>query len=241
MKVLAIRHISRENAGTIERFLCERGMGLEYWDIPAEADRQVSVSEYDAVISLGGPMGVYETERHPFVRHELEFLKALVRARKPVLGICLGAQMLAKALGADVFRGTQKEIGWYDVNLTPAAREDRVFSKLCGGSKGYPEGRLRVFQWHGDTFELPPGAVRLAYSPLYQNQAFRYDEFAYGLQFHVEMTGPMIQEWLEAGREELASAPYIHKDSILKEIPAYLNGLEKFSKQFCEEFFGVMA
>ncbi len=258
MKVLAIRHIVRENAGTIEHFLRDHAVQLDYWDIPVQPERKISISEYAAVISLGGPMGVYEEEHHPFIRREIGFLQELVRVRKPVLGVCLGSQMLAKALGANVMKGTQKEIGWYDVSLTPDARKDRVFGKLSGGwpvpfqssrhrlvqngtaSRDYPENRnrLRVFHWHGDTFDLPRGAVRLAYSSLYQNQAFRYDNFAYGLQFHVEMTESMIREWVAAGRKELAGvSSYINPAAILKETPVYLSRLQECARQFCQEFF----
>ncbi len=257
MKVLAIRHIIRENAGTIEHFLRDHAVQLDYWDIPFQTDRKISISEYAAVISLGGPMGVYEEEQHPFIRREIGFFQELIRVRKPVLGVCLGSQMLAKALGANVMKGTQKEIGWYDVSLTPDARKDRVFSKLSGGwpvpfrssrrprlvqngtvSMSAPQNRLRVFHWHGDTFDLPQGAVRLAYSSLYQNQAFRYDDFAYGLQFHVEMTESMIREWVAAGREELAGvSSYINPAAILKETSVYLSRLQECASQFCQEFF----
>ncbi len=123
------------------------------------------------------------------------------------MGICLGSQLLAKTLGAKVYPGRRKEIGWYSVELTAAAADDRLFAQ---------SGVRTVFQWHGDTFDLPAGAVHLARSPVCENQAFRYGSNAYGLQFHIEMTAAMIDDWLtEAGNcRELAELDYIDPRSI---------------------------
>ena len=139
-------------------------------------------------------MNVDEVEKYPHLAQEVEWIKQALAAGLPTLGICLGAQLLAKALGAKVYPNRVKEIGWYSAELTPHADRDPLFE---GGGK-----QITVFHWHGDTFDLPPGTVRLAESKLCRNQAFRYGRSAYGLQFHIEMTAELIDSWL-AGIGEL--------------------------------------
>ena len=120
-------------------------------------------------------------------------------AKLPVLGVCLGSQLLAKALGSRVYANRVKEIGWYEVELLPAANDDRLFGGLCTSPRPRPRAereKVTVFQWHGDTFDLPKGAVQLARSAQCENQAFRFGEAAYGLQFHMEVTAEIIDSWL---------------------------------------------
>ena len=137
---------------------------------------------------MGGPMGAYEDDAHPWLADEKRLLREAVEAGHPVWGVCLGAQLLAAALGAHVYPGAEAEVGLLDVELTPAAADDPVFSVL---PPTFP-----ALQWHGDTFDLPPGATLLASSPAYANQAFVYGR-AYALQFHLEVSPELAAEWGE--------------------------------------------
>jgi GMP synthase-like glutamine amidotransferase len=147
---------------------------------------------------MGGPMGVYDDAMYPFLRQEHDFLQRAIVQEVPLLGICLGSQLLAKALGACVYRNPQKEIGWYTVDLTAAGCTDPLFAGI--------DSPMRVFQWHGDAFELPAGATALASSPLCTHQAFRYGDRVYGLLFHLELTPEIIYSWLDTFRDELVSS-----------------------------------
>jgi GMP synthase (glutamine-hydrolysing) len=140
------------------------------------------------LIVLGGPMGVYEQGLYPYLADELRLIERALHASLPVLGICLGAQLLAAALGAVVRPGAEAEIGWYPVDLNAAAREDALWLGVGATFMG--------FHWHGDVFELPAGAVSLASSAVTPFQAFRYDTRTYGLQFHMEVTEAVIEDWL---------------------------------------------
>jgi GMP synthase (glutamine-hydrolysing) len=144
---------------------------------------------------MGGPMGVYEQDRYPFPRQELRLIERTLTDRVPILGVCLGSQLLATALGAQVRKGSRKEIGWHRVFLESAALCDRLWSTSP------PE--FDTFHWHGDVYDLPPGAVRLAHSEMTECQAFRYAANVYGILFHMELTRAMILEWTDAFANEL--------------------------------------
>jgi GMP synthase-like glutamine amidotransferase len=157
-------------------------------------------------------MGVYDEAEYPFLQAENDFLQRAVAQGVPLLGICLGSQLLAKALGARVYRNPCKEIGWYTVDVTPAGCTDLLFTGV--------ESPLAVFQWHGDAFDLPPGATLLASSPLCPHQAFRYGDRVYGLLFHLELTPEMIRTWLATFQEELAGVRGdIDPERILADLP----------------------
>lgn len=185
MRVLAFRHVPHEGAGYLETVLAARGIHLQYADLYQPDFEPPDPAAFHALIFLGGPMSV--NDPLPFLRWEMRALRDAVDRAQPVLGICLGAQLAALALGARVHANPQKEIGWFDVELTPAAAEDPLFA-------GFPRAAC-VFHWHGETFDLPPGAALLASSALCRNQAFRIGEWTYGLQFHPEVTPAMITEW----------------------------------------------
>src|ERR671919_382215 len=189
-KILSIQNISCETLGTLEDFLESDGYVLDKVMAPEDPIPQSAV-EFSAIILLGGPMSVYDGI--PYLRKEQFLIKDAFRRNIPVLGVCLGSQLIAGALGGTVFRGAKKEIGWYDVKIT-----DKGLDNLF---KGLKKKELRVFQWHGDTYTLPPDAVALAYSDLFP-QAFRIGS-AYGLQFHLEVTKEMIREWTEEYRNEI--------------------------------------
>ena len=197
--VLVLQHMPYETPGTIGATLASRGVALETVPVFDGAPVPRDLGAADALLVMGGPMGVDEADRHPAIRDELRLIERAVDEARPVLGVCLGSQLLATALGGTVSKGRAKEIGWHTVTLTDAGAED----PLLGGS-----GRSFVaFHWHGDVFSVPPGAVALASSELTPNQGYRYGESVYGLQFHPEvdraildgMIGDFEQELEEAG------------------------------------------
>lgn len=147
---------------------------------------------------MGGPQSVYEQERFPYLRDEMHLIEQALRAEKPVLGTCLGSQLLAATLGASVAPGRQKEIGWFEVTLAEDARRDALFAAT-------PD-RFVGFHWHGDIFALPKGAVSLASSALTPHQAFRYGDTAYGLLFHMEITTQQVVEMVATFPDELHAA-----------------------------------
>lgn len=172
-----LQHVSWEGPGAIAIEAHARGIALTVHRldltpcVPAPEDA-------DVLIVMGGPMGVYECSKYPHLASEVTLIAEMVRRGRPVLGVCLGAQLLANALGARVYSGPSSEIGFGDVNLTIGARQDLLFKSL-------PDP-LPVFHWHSDTFDLPHGAHLLARNSHYEHQAFRFGSNAYGLQFHIE-------------------------------------------------------
>ncbi|TLY19833.1 MAG: type 1 glutamine amidotransferase [Nitrospirae bacterium] len=195
-RLLVLQHIACEHLGLIEPVLKERGQ--EFWYVRPFAGEDIpkDLAGWDGVIALGGPMSANDGDRIGFIADELRLLTKVLEAGMPALGICLGAQLIAKAAGAQVTAGEEKEIGWYPLRLTEEGKKDRV---LTGLPESFP-----VFQWHGETFDVPRGAVGLAGSERYSSQAFRLGEKVYGFQFHLETTQPMIIEWLDLYREEHA-------------------------------------
>ncbi len=188
MKILVIMHIASEGPGTLGEFLESCGAELTTIRLYNGEKLPVDVGAYQAVISMGGPMNVYEFEKYPFLEEEHHFLKRVLDMDKPVLGVCLGAQMIAHACGGSVTRSPVEEIGWSTVSLTDEGENDPFF-------QGVP-ARLEVLQWHGDMFHLPPAAKLLATGEDCPHQAFRFGK-AYGLQFHVEVTPEIISEWFD--------------------------------------------
>lgn len=221
MRVLIIMHAESEGPGTLGEFLLRAGATLKTARLYAGERLPVDPREFDAIVSMGGPMNVYEEDRYPFLRDETEFLRDAVAADVPSLGICLGAQMIAKACGAGVGRSPVKEVGWGAVLLTDIGTCDPLF-------RGLPQA-LPVFQWHEDTFGIPSGAYLLATSEGCPNQAFRY-RTAYGLQFHIEVTREMLAEWF-------AGSP--DRDGILRYFDSTRAGLESRSERLYSNFVSV--
>lgn len=236
MDVGVIRHIGIEGLGSIEDVLSGSHITPVYFDTWKTALPQ-DLSAYKAFIILGGPMGVYEQDRYPFIGDELQLIQKARKAGLPLIGICLGSQMLAQALGGRVYRGGTKEIGWYNVTLSGQAQDDPVFSSLSGeGSKA-----LKVFQWHGDTYDLPPGAVLLAGSALFPNQAFRIDDSIYGLQFHVEIKEADVASWIKAYKEEIDSLKQpLDIDQIHRDTQSYIGDLNNASTRFFKQFVSLI-
>ena len=186
MKILILQHIACEPAGIYEDLLAENG--VSFCRVEIDAGQQLpDWRDFDAIVAMGGPMSVNDDDTLPWLTAEKRWTREAVLAGRPFWGVCLGAQLLAVSLGARVYRGAKPEIGIMPVYLTAEAQQDAVFSGIP------PE--LLTFQWHGETFDLPEGAVPLASSPAYPNQAFRWREKAYGIQFHVEVSAEMAEQW----------------------------------------------
>ncbi len=201
--VVVFQQVAHETLGTLAAAFENAGLTWRRVELYAQPPGAIDLDRSAGLVVLGGPMNVDQVEQYPFLRREVECLEQALAEGLPVLGICLGAQLLAKTLGTRVYPNGTKEIGWYEIELMPAAGDDALFG-------GCPT-RQTVFQWHGDTFDLPSGAVHLARSPLCEQQAFRYGTNVYGLQFHVEVTAAMIEQWLAepTNEEELADLDYI--------------------------------
>jgi len=198
-QALVLSHIVFEDLGLFEAPLRARGFEIESI-LAAEASHPVQKAENcDLLVVMGGPMGVYEQQDYPFLTGEIALIRQRLAARKPILGICLGAQLMAAALGARVYPGTNgKEIGW--------SRIEAASEKTPGWFAPLLADGLQVLHWHGDTFDLPPGVQHLASSKLYANQAFAVDDFALALQFHPEVTAEGLESWYEGHSGELARA-----------------------------------
>jgi GMP synthase (glutamine-hydrolysing) len=177
-----------EPLGTLDQQFRGAGFRIRYLNFHREPDARVDPRRYNGLVVLGGPMGADEIDRHPHLAFEQEAIRVAVDAGLPVLGICLGAQLIAASQGGKTLRGQAVEIGWHDVAPTASAAEDPLLRHFTGPEK--------LFQWHADTFELPAGAVHLARSAGCENQAFRIEETAYGLQFHLEADRKLIGRWL---------------------------------------------
>jgi GMP synthase-like glutamine amidotransferase len=215
---IAIQHVPFEGPGSIATAAARRGTPLRPCRIYA-GDPLPSPRELRGLVVMGGPMGVSDTAEHPYLADELELIARTVTAGLPVLGVCLGAQLLAAALGAPVYRGEQPEIGPGTVRLTAAGCTDPMLGAAAThpssesnhppGAQDGEEPSLAVIHWHQDTFELPRGAVWLARSGLYPNQAFKVGARAYGLQFHVEVDQALMDGW----REHLPAGVTIDKQA----------------------------
>ncbi|MXO64577.1 glutamine amidotransferase [Altericroceibacterium endophyticum] len=193
---VAIRHVPFENLGTFEQPLVEAGYKLHYYDIGVDELRTLEPVKTDLVIVLGGPVAVYDTGNYPFLVDEIALLTDRLAENRPTLGICLGAQLMAAALGARVMPGEEKEIGFAPLTLSEAGAQGPL-AQLAD---------VPVLHWHGDMFAMPKGADRLAETPACSNQAFALGSNILGLQFHPEANCARIERWLIGHACELAAA-----------------------------------
>jgi GMP synthase (glutamine-hydrolysing) len=195
-KIVVIKHIENEGPGMIEPFFTDRGWELEIIEMSKGGVLPDTLDTVAALVILGGFMSVYDEKEYPFLKEEDLLIRKALIEEVPLLGICLGAQLLAKTCGARVTKAPKQEIGWHKVRKTVEGKRDILFM-------GNPE-YLQVFQWHGDTFDLPEGALLLAEGKECRNQAFRVGQNAYGLQFHIEVTEDMIENWFSGDKEKSA-------------------------------------
>jgi len=195
MKIYALQHVATEPMGGIAEALSERGIDAQY--IRSFAGEMVpkNMSDAAALVVMGGPMGVNEQAEYPFLSDEIRLIESALEHEKPVLGVCLGSQLLASALGATIRQGKQKEIGWRAVTLTDAATRDELWQAVASPFTAY--------HWHGDVFDLPHGAESLAASAQTACQAYRYGRNVYGFLFHMEATPQIVTDMVEAFADEV--------------------------------------
>ena len=199
MKTLLLCHKSLKDAGAFEKMLEARGAEIELRLAYDEGIADIDPLAHDLTIFMGGPMGAYQTDLFPYLNDEISYIEKRLSAEKSYLGICLGGQLMAAAMGAEVYPGMQgKEIGWHDVNVNEKGNNTPL--------KHLDASNTRMMQWHGDTFDLPKEATLLASSDLYEKQAISYGDKALGLQFHPEVTNINIELWLALGQNELQQA-----------------------------------
>jgi GMP synthase-like glutamine amidotransferase len=210
MRAHCFRHVPFEGIGSIAAWLDARGIETTATRFDA-GDALPRLADIDWLVVVGGPMSVNDEDLHPWLAAEKAFVREAIRAGKRVLGICLGAQLIASALGAKVYRNAVKEIGWHPISPVPVANGVHAFR--------FPPDAL-VFHWHGETFDLPPGAVHLARSAGCEHQAFQVGERTLGLQFHLETTPESARALVENCRVDLVPGPYVQSEERLLSAPA---------------------
>jgi GMP synthase (glutamine-hydrolysing) len=226
MQVLAVVHGDEVRSGVFADPISAGGHELEEWSIARRPAPSQALEAYDAAIVFGGSMHADQEEKHPWLRDEEVLLRRFLDARKPVLGVCLGGQLVAKAAGAWVGRAAEPEIGWREVELTAAAAHDPLFRRL-------PQ-RFEALQWHYYAFAVPEGATELAQSPVC-SQAFRLGDLAWGVQFHPEVTLAMVEQWLEEPEE--AS---FDREALRRETHARIEKWNALGRELCAGFLGVV-
>ncbi|GBC77956.1 GMP synthase [glutamine-hydrolyzing] [bacterium HR08] len=220
--VVVLQHAACETLGTIAEALEDARLEAEMVRVFAGEPIPTHLDEAVGLILMGGPMGVYEQDRYPFLIEEMRLIERALVGGKPILGVCLGSQLLAATLGARVAKGPQKEIGWFPVTLTDAARADALFADVPSSFIAY--------HWHGDVFDCPSGAVSLARSALTECQAFRYGTNAYGLLFHLEVTEPLIADMVRTFVGELREAG-LSGEEILRQAERHAPELQRIGQR----------
>lgn len=226
--VLILKNVEHEGPGTIGDYLKAFDMPFRIIEL-SKGEKIPETDVYTCLVIMGGPMSVHDTAKYPYLQAEEELVKKFNAAGKKVLGICLGAQIMAKALGADVYRGDGEEIGWLDIELTEDALRDSCMKSLAhyeGAEKVLR--KFKVFHWHGETFTIPSHAERLAGSERYPNQAFRYGNNGYAFQFHIEVTKEMIYDWFRNSAGRLG----VLRTDTEKYFPEYHERAVKFYEAF---------
>ncbi len=200
MRIHSLQHVAFEDIGSMQQDLKRQGHSLTttHW---YKGDQAPEIASFDVLIIMGGPMGVYDEAKHPWLATEKVFLAACIRAGKKIIGICLGAQLISCVLGAKVRRNTHREIGWFPLTINPSAGNNPIAQILANCAQ--------VFHWHGDTFELPEGAILLASSAACTHQAYVIDEQIYAFQFHLETTETSATALIENCAEDLDNSTYV--------------------------------
>ncbi len=226
MSVLICKNISTEGPGTIEDYLRLKEIPYTIVDLCTGASLPDATS-FDTLIMLGGPMSV--SDDTSYIRKEEELVRDFALVGKKMLGVCLGAQIMAKAFGAKVYKGPAPEVGWLDITLC----EEGLRDSLMIGMASHPDSggigmKSKVFQWHGETFDIPQGASRLAFSDLYPNQAFKYGR-GYAFQFHIEVTEQIIYDWMSGEKTDM--------NNLRAETRRYYDDYRKRAFAFYQKFF----
>jgi GMP synthase-like glutamine amidotransferase len=230
---LAIVHQNDTGPGVFAETIRERGGLLDEWALPGRAAPPADPLGYDAVLTLGGGMNVDQGDRHPWLAEERTLLRELIERRVPLLGLCLGGQLVAEAAGAAARRAAHPEIGWYELELTAQGRDDPLFGALAQ--------RFEVFEWHSYEFPLPPGAVPLARNELCL-QAFRLGEEAWGLQFHPEVTKAIVNGWIDDYRvDEDAVRLDLDWEALREESERKIAAFNRLGRNLCERWLELVA
>ena len=233
-RVNVIRHLAFEDLASFASVLLAHGYQINYIEaadfalVPDDMLQLDALSD-ELLIILGGPISVNDKAMFPFIDAELSLLKKRIAADKPTLGICLGAQLIASALGADIYPGNEKEIGWYPLNITEAGKHSAL--RYLGAE------HCSMLHWHGETFDLPDDAVLLASSALYQNQAFSYGENILALQFHPEITQRAMEKWFIGHIGEIMQAEGVDVEQLRKDTHQFANQLEVQGELFFNSWF----
>lgn len=216
MKRLSIhyfQHVSFESPGNIETWCHQNGHTLTSTKLYKNPTLPV-LADIDWLIIMGGPMGVHDEKKYSWLAGEKQFIREAIAARKTIIGICLGSQLLAEISGAKVYANKHKEIGWFPIHLTKDAMHNKLFTGI--------NSPFHVFHWHGDTFGLPGNSIHLAQSEACKNQAFLYKENILGIQFHLEMTKESLKEMLRHGKSELTEEKFIQSEEEIRSQEKYI-------------------
>ncbi len=228
--VLILRHIPQETAGTLETALTNVGLEVHYVDLFCQVPERLPLDEAAGLVVLGGPMNADEVERYPFLKLDVQWIQQAIETKLPLMGICLGLQLMAKALGAKVYKNAVKEIGWYPLEWLPATADDPLFAR---------NGGTTIFQWHGDTFDLPPGAVWLAKSRFVPEPSVSMglERLRPAIPYRDDCPDDrrLAREGDESG--ELAALDYISPQTIRESTPEFLPNMQRFAA----EMFGGFA
>ncbi len=187
-KILVFQHAPHKTLGILDQVMTHYNLRRRYVNFSRGYGKRIHFKKYHGLIILGGSMGVYERERYPHLNYEIEIIQSMHELGVPILGVCLGSQLIAHSFGGEVYPNKEKEIGWYDIKKTILGGYDPLFKDWRDNES--------VFQWHGDTFNLPVSAKLLMEGHGCKHQAFKLGDTTYGFQFHLETDGPMIKRWL---------------------------------------------
>ena len=235
-KVLVFQHVANEILGTLNPALKQQGLNIRYVNFERDPNATPSIGKYNGLIVLGGYMGVYEADQYTHIKTELKLIEEAIKKDVPVLGICLGAQLVAHVLGSEVRKAPEKEMGWYDIELTTAGENSPLLSHFKKTEK--------IFQMHGDTFDIPKSCEHLAFSKLCPAQAFSYGSKVFGLQFHLEVDSAMISRWLNNPRNQqdiLASGGKVSAEQMQTDTAKYLQNSLHLSQQTFQKFIDLFA
>lgn len=227
MKVLVFQHVAHEILGTLNPLLKEHKFRVRYINFERDPDSKPSIEKYGGLIILGGYMGVYEADRYTHIKVEMELIENALKKNIPILGICLGAQILAHVLGAPVRKHTEREMGWCEIEMTEEGQNEKLFNHF--------KKKETIFQMHGDTFDIPKTAEHLASSKICHSQAFRYGDKVYGLQFHLEVDEAMIERWLK--KPDFQGV--LTSEKVITDTQKNITHSKKLSREFFEKFIGL--
>jgi GMP synthase-like glutamine amidotransferase len=232
IRIHCFMHVPFEGPGIIENWAHDKGHQMDYTRF-YEKESLPEISEVELLVIMGGPMNAFDYQIHPWMEEEIAWVKRYMDAGKPLIGICLGAQIIAAALGVDVYPGKHKEIGWHNLQFLPSLGEFRIFGNL-------PDTR-KVFHWHGDTFPIPAGALRIASSEAFPNQAFIHNKRTIALQFHLEVTLESVTGMVDNCRNELESGPYIQSEEEILKGAGFYDSNQPLMFRFLDYLSGLIS